>query len=133
MEQKEFSRTFIASMKRVARNVAPLVREKTKLNKEIAERQARLSDVEEEIAGYEVPIKKVTGGYTTEDLIERVVVDTGKVDKKTGKPIKDTQFNLKYPETIIPPVSEEGDMEVSPVESDLPFMTEDVMNPSTRI
>ena len=74
MEQKEFSRTFIASMKRVARNVAPLVREKTKLNKEIAERQARLSDVEEEIAGYEVPIKKVTGGYTTEDLIERVVV-----------------------------------------------------------
>lgn len=130
-EKEKFNRTFIASMKRVARNVAPLNREKAKLNKEIAERQARLVEVEEEIAGHEVSIKRVTGGYTTEDLIERVVVDTGKVDKN-GRAIKDTQFNLRYPETVIPPVENEGDMEVSPVE-ELPFMTEDVLNPSNEI
>lgn len=132
MAKKEFSRTFVASLKRVARNVAPLEREKAKLNREIAERQTRLNEVNEEIEGHEVAIKKVTGGYTTGDLVERVVVETGKTDKN-GKPIKDTQFNLKYPETIIPPVDEEGDKEVAPVESDLPFMTEDVMNPSTSI
>ena len=130
-EKEKFNRTFIASMKRVARNVAPLTREKAKLNKEIAERQARLVEVEEEIAGHEVSIKRVTGGYTTEDLIERVVVDTGK-DDKNGRPIKDTQFNLRYPETIVPPIENEGDKEVSPVDG-LPFMTEDVLNPSTEI
>lgn len=130
-EKERFNRTFIASMKRVAKNVAPLAREKAKLTKEIAERQARLVEVEEEIAGHEVSIKRVTGGYTTEDLIERVVVDTGKVDKN-GRPIRDTQFNLKYPETVVPPVEMENDNEGSPVD-ELPFMTEDVLNPSNEI
>lgn len=109
MAKKEFSKFFIASLKRVAQNVYPLVRKKTKLLEEIAERQAELESIQAQIDGYQVPIKEATGGYTTEDLITRVVVTTDKMDKD-GKPIKVTQYNLTYPETIIPELeSEEQD------------------------
>lgn len=129
-EKKEFNRNFIASMKRVAKNVAPLVREREKLQKEIAANEKRINEIDEDIAGNEVSIRRATG-YGVMDLVKREVVDTGKVDKN-GKPIKDTQFNLIYPETIVPPVQSEGDKEVAPVE-ELPFMVEDVMNPSNEL
>ena len=102
----EFSKFFIASLKRVAQNVYPLVRRKTKLLAEIAERQAELESIQAQIDGYQVPIKEATGGYTTEDLITRVVVTTDKMDKE-GKPIKVTQYNLTYPDTITPPEQEQ--------------------------
>lgn len=131
------NRNFIASMKRIARNVAPKVKERERLVKEIEAKQARIAELNEDIAGEETSIRRKTG-YGVMDLIKREVVDTGKVDKKTGKPIKDTQFNLRYPETILPPENElilenEENKEVAPVESELPFMTEDVMNPSSEI
>ena len=130
-KKEEFNRNFIASMKRIARNVAPKVKERERLVKEIEAKQARIAELNEDIAGEETSIRRKTG-YGVMDLIKREVVDTGKVDKKTGKPIKDTQFNLRYPDTILPPENE-GDKEVAPVESELPFMTEDVMNPSSEI
>ena len=130
-KEEKFNRNFIASMKRIARNVAPKVKERERLVKEIEAKQARIAELNEDIAGEETSIRRKTG-YGVMDLIKREVVDTGKVDKKTGKPIKDTQFNLRYPDTILPP-EDEGDKEVSPVESELPFMTEDVMNPSNEI
>lgn len=103
---KEFSKFFIASLKRTAQNVYPLVRRKTKLLGEIAEKQAELENIQAQIDGYQIPIKEATGGYTTEDLITRVVVTTDKVDKG-GKPVKVTQYNLTYPDTIIPEESTE--------------------------
>ena len=101
MAKKEFSKFFIASLKRTAQNVYPLVRRKTKLLAEIADKQAELESIQAQIEGYQVPIKEATGGYTTEDLITRVVLTTDKVDKD-GKPIKVTQYNLTYPDTIVP-------------------------------
>jgi microcompartment protein CcmL/EutN len=44
----------------------------------------------------------MTGGYTTEDLVVKESVNTGKLDSKTGKEIIQTRFVLKYPETVIP-------------------------------
>ena len=101
MAKKEFSKFFIASMKRTAQNVYPLVRRKTKLLEEMADMNAELQSIEAQIAGYQIPIKEATGGYTTEDLIVRKVTDTGKTDKD-GRPIKQTTYELKYPETVIP-------------------------------
>lgn len=102
MEKKEFSKFFIASLKRTAQNVQPLVRRKTKLLSQIYEMRNELCSLQAQIDGYQIPIKEVTGGYTTEDLVERVVTETAKLDKD-GKPIKMTQYILKYPETIVPP------------------------------
>lgn len=104
MAKKEFSKFFTASLKRTAQNVYPLVRRKHKLLDEIADRQAELESIEQKIAGYQIPIKEATGGFTTEDLVKREVIDTGKVDKD-GRPIKQTVYSLKYPETIIPEIT----------------------------
>lgn len=101
MAKKEFSKFFVASLKRTAQNVSPLVRRKQKLQAEIAEREEELKSIQFQLDTYEAPIKEATGGYSTEDLVTRVVEETGKVDKD-GKPIKMTRWVLKYPETIVP-------------------------------
>jgi len=113
--KKEFSKFFIASLKRTAQNVSPLVRRKQKLQAEIADREAELESIQKQLETYEAPIKEATGGYGTEDLIVRTVEVTDKTDKD-GKPIKSTKWNLKYPDTIIPPVEETADagMEMAP-------------------
>lgn len=99
--KKEFSKFFVASLKRTAQNVSPLVRRKQKLQAEIAEREEELKSIQVQLDTYEAPIKEATGGYGTEDLVIRTVEVTDKVDKD-GKPIKVTKWNLKYPETIVP-------------------------------
>ena len=43
----------------------------------------------------------MTGGYTTEDLVEKVVETTNSVDKD-GNPVKVTKYVLKYPDTVVP-------------------------------
>ena len=114
MSKKEFSKFFVASLKRTAQNVSPLVRRKQKLQAEIAERQAEIDSIQTQLDGFEAPIKEATGGYTTEDLIERVVEVTSKMDKD-GNPVKVTKWNLKYPETIVP-VEAEAEAEVATAE-----------------
>lgn len=101
-KKKEFSKFFIASLKRTAQNVNPLVRRKNKLLAQIGEMREELSSIQAQIDGYQIPIKEATGGWTTEDLVERLVTETTKLDKE-GKPIKMTQYVLKYPDTIVPP------------------------------
>lgn len=99
--KKEFSKFEIAVIKRTAQNVNPMVVKKAKLAKEInalQEEWDKLNTMQEQ---YEASIKTMTGGYGTEDLVEKVIEDTGKTDK-SGRPIKMTKYVLKYPETVIP-------------------------------
>lgn len=112
MAKKEFSKFFVASLKRTAQNVSPLVRRKQKLQAEIAEREEEMASIQKQLDTYEAPIKEATGGYGTEDLVIRTVEVTDKMDKD-GKPVKVTKWNLKYPETIIP---EEEAEEVNDIE-----------------
>ena len=107
MAKKEFSKFFIASLKRTAQNVSPLVRRKQKLQAEIAEREEELKSIQIQIDAHEAPIKEATDGYGTEDLVIRTVEVTDKLDKD-GKPVKVTKWNLRYPETIVP-VKQEGE------------------------
>lgn len=102
MEKKEFSKFFVGTLKRTAQNVSPLVIKKQKLLAKKNEIDTELEFIQEQIEQYEAPIKKVTGGYGTEDLIERVVEATDKTDKN-GNVVKVTKWNLRYPETIVPP------------------------------
>lgn len=111
--KKEFSKFFIASLKRTAQNVSPLVRRKQKLQAEIVDREKELESIQKQLETYEAPIKEATGGYGTEDLIVRTVEVTDKTDKD-GKPVKSTKWNLKYPDTIIPPVEETAEVDMAP-------------------
>lgn len=107
MAKKEISKFLGAAIKRTAMNCSQLTTKKAKLTKEIAEKQAELESIQVQLDSFQAPIKEATGGYTTEDLVRREIVDTGKVDKD-GKPIKQTKYVFIYPDTIIPPTDNEN-------------------------
>lgn len=111
MEKKSFSKIEIAVIKRTAQNVAQFVTKKEKLNAKIAELEAEKASLQPIIDSFQGPIKEMTGGYTTEDLVTREVVHTGKMDSKTGKEILQTRYILKYPDTVVP-VNEAAQEEV---------------------
>lgn len=116
MENKtKFTKFQVAQLKRTAQNVNQMVRRKETIVKNLNELNAELLQIQAQIDGWQSPIKMVFDGYTTEDLVEKVVTTTDKVDPKTGKNIKVTKFVLKYPETIVPPTvieSESGSVVV---------------------
>ena len=105
---KELSKFEIAAIRRTAQNVNAMVTKKTKLKEKIDALQAEYDQIEEAQEQFEVPIRRMTGGYGTEDLIVKVIEDTGKLDKD-GKPVKLAKYVLKYPDTILPPAMDGGD------------------------
>lgn len=107
---KEFSKFEIATIKRTAQNVAPLVRRKTKIKEQIAKLQEEYDLLNTQQLQWEQAIVTMTGGYTTEDLVDKVIETTNSVDKD-GNPIKVTKYVLKYPDTVVP-VQEEVQEEI---------------------
>lgn len=103
MTQKTFSSREIAQIKRTAQNVAPLVAKRDKVLTKVKELYDELETLDTQIDAWETAVKAMTGGYTTNELVSRVVTETIKED---GKPVKTTTFILKYPDTVIPPVGE---------------------------
>ena len=104
---KELSKFEIAAIKRTAQNVNAMVTKKTKLKEKIDALQAEYDKIEGAQEQFEVPIRKMTGGYGTEDLVEKVIEDTGKLDKD-GKSIKLTKYVLKYLDTMLHPTMDDG-------------------------
>lgn len=80
-----------AAIKRTAQNVNPLVVKKNKLKEKVEKLQEEIQDLETEIEGYEGGVVALTDGYMSEDLVTKVVEDSGKVDKE-GNPIKVTKY-----------------------------------------
>jgi seryl-tRNA synthetase len=151
--KKNFSKIEIAVIKRTAQNVAQFVNKKEKLNAEIEKVKASKEDIIAEIMAkasekadariankvakltaeiatlqpiidsFQSPIKNMTDGYTTEDLVIRETVHTGKIDANTGKEICQTRYVLRYPETVVPPVyntAEEEPKAEEQVEAEMP-------------
>lgn len=110
--EKKFSKIEIAAIKRTAQNVATFVTKKERIDAKIAELEAEKKALQPMIDAFQGPIKEMTGGYTTEDLVQREVVKTGKFDQKTGKEIIQTRYILKYPETVVPPTTGEAPQEL---------------------
>lgn len=102
--KKEFSKFEIATIKRTAQSVNPMVTRKNKITEQIEELQKEWDTLNAAQNQYEEAIRTMTGGYTTEDLVTKVIETTSAVDKN-GKPIKVTKYVLKYPDTIIPPTT----------------------------
>ena len=78
MEKKELSTRQWATIKRTAQNVLPLIEKRKKLEKYVAELEA----INAQIEGMEYGTKILTGGYTSEEIVKRVVSDY--VDPNTG-------------------------------------------------
>ena len=108
--EKKFSKIQIAVIKGTAQNVAQFVTKKERIDAKIAELEAEKASLQPIIDSFQGPIKEMTGGYTTEDLVVKEVVHTGKIDASNGKEILNTRYVLKYPETVVPaiPTTENG-------------------------
>ena len=123
--EKTFSKIEISVIKSAAKNAAPYVAKKHKLEaqiKEVDEKVAeqirkraeeKIEKIRLEMNGYQsiidslnASVKQITGGYTTEDLIDIKKEATGSMDPKTGKEIFKTVYALKYPETVVPPTTD---------------------------
>ena len=88
---KELTAHQMASIKRVAQNVNPLVTKKNKIISKLNELREEYDSVCNEINGHEMGVISLTGGFTIEYLVEKRIEDTGKIDKE-GKPIKVTKY-----------------------------------------
>ena len=90
---KKFSKFEIAAIKRTAASVNKYVERKKKLLAQQDSINAELESISTMLNTWEEPIKQMTGGYTTEDLVTKHVITTDK-----SQSIK---FELKYPETVV--------------------------------
>ena len=97
---KTFSTREIAQLKRTAQNVAPMVAKREKLYTKVKELYKEMEVLDAQIDAWESGTKIMTGGYTTSDLVSRVVKE---VTADDGKVTKTVSFVLKYPDTVLPP------------------------------
>lgn len=104
--ERKFNSRDIARIKRTAQNISEYVVKKERLQSQIVDLQAQIDQLQAMIDLESASTKTWTGGWGPEDLVKRVVVPTDKVDKN-GKIIKNTKFELIYPDTVIPPTEAE--------------------------
>lgn len=105
MAKKEFTKFELARMKRTAQNVEGFLKQKNKLEEKKAKIEEELAVINQQIELTDAPTIAMTG-YHTEDIIKKVVTPTDQVDKN-GNIIKKVTFEFIYPDTIVPPVTEE--------------------------
>ena len=114
--EKTFSKIEISVIKSTAKNVAPFVAKKAKVDLQIADTKEKIQKMLDEklnklelekkayqdiIDSMNQAVRQITGGYTTEDLVVVTKEGTGQMGEN-GKEIMKTCYNLKYPETVIP-------------------------------
>lgn len=102
---KKFTKFEIATIKRTAQNVSPMVSKKRKIAAQIIALKEEYDNLAKMQEQYEASIRTMTGGFSTEDLVNKVVETTNSLDKN-GNPVKITKFVLKYPDTVVPPMGE---------------------------
>ena len=88
--EKELTTRQFAPIKRVAQNVSPLVLKRNKLIQKIEELNNTIVELNEEIDGYEVGIKRLTGGLSSTDLIVRTVKSVERLDEEGNTIISTT-------------------------------------------
>ena len=79
----------VAALKRTAQNNYPLVAKRQKLEAKIDALKEEIDLIDAQIEGAEIGSKALTGGYTSFDLIDRVV--TTSVDA-AGNEVKKTSY-----------------------------------------
>lgn len=96
---KTFTTREIAQIKRTAQNVAPIVAKRERVYDKIKSLYMELETLDTQIDAWETAVKAMTNGFTTNDLVDRVVNETTTAD---GKVVKTVTYVLKFPDTVVP-------------------------------
>ena len=106
--EKKLNQTQLGIVKRIAQNVNGNFEKVAKLNEKIAALIEERDTLQTMIDEMEAPVIRITGGYKSTDLYDKVIIPqfnedgTPKLNDKTGYQIKTTKYVLKYPDTILP-------------------------------
>ena len=96
---KTFTTREIAQIKRTAQNVAPIVAKRERVYGKIKALYTELEVLDAQIDAWETAVKAMTNGFTTNDLVDRVVNETTTAE---GKVVKAVTYILKFPDTVVP-------------------------------
>lgn len=102
---EKFTKFQKANLKRYAQIMDPLISKRNRVAAKIAELQREVEGYQEQIDMTDALVKGMTGGYSIEAIVRKVITPTDKLDKN-GNVVKLTTFEFIHPETIIPPVEE---------------------------
>lgn len=102
---KTFTTREIAQIKRTAQNVAPIVAKRERVYAKIKSLYTELEVLDAQIDAWETAVKAMTNGFTTNDLVDRVVNETTTAE---GKVVKTVTYVLKFPETVVPVLDHEA-------------------------
>ena len=95
-----YNKFFIGTLKRKAQIIYPIQAKLDRALKAKAEAEAQIEELQEQINDENKSILKKTG-FNVMDLVKRVVTPTGKYDKNNQE-IKQTTWELIYPDTVVP-------------------------------
>ncbi len=99
---KKFTKWEISVIKTTAKNVSRFYAQQAKIAEKIETLKKEYEAVDATIESFETPIRTMTGGYSTADLVDRTVKEGASV----------ATYSLKYPSTIVPPCEQNGNMTV---------------------
>lgn len=88
---KELSRFEMAIVKRTAQNTKSLRTKRDKLVAKIAEAQLKLDEINETIEGFEAPIKTMTGGFTSEEILNGAMAVAAATEEAPAGEVDDTE------------------------------------------
>ena len=138
METKKINSRVAAQIKNIFKANENDYNRLKKINNKIADLEAERKEIEENIALTEQRVKNITGGYTSDQIIQVVVIPkfeedgvTPKFDKN-GYPMKDKKYTYRYPETIVPleeATAEEVSASVDEVKNDTEGADNDIYAP----
>lgn len=106
--EKKLNQMQLGIVKRIAQNVNSNFEKVAKLNEKIVALVEERDTLQAMIDEMEAPVIRMTGGYKSTDLYDKVIIPqfnedgTPKLNDKTGYQVKTTKYVLKYPDTILP-------------------------------
>ena len=86
---KELTRNELAVVKRTAKSTKPLRDKKAKLMAKLEEIQAEVKSIDESIEIFEAPIKHLTGGFTSEEVLNGTMEVAQAVEVENTQPAED--------------------------------------------
>lgn len=88
---KELSRFEMAIVKRTAQNTKSLRTKRDKLIAKIEAAQAELEVINETIEGFEAPVKTMTGGFTSEEVLGGAMAVAAATEEVPAGEVDDTE------------------------------------------
>lgn len=117
---RELSRFELAIVKRTAQNTKSLRTKRDKLVEKIEKAQEELNVINEAIEGFEAPIKTMTGGFTSEEVLAGIMAVAGATEAAPEEAVGEVEVPaseaVKLAEEVAPTTSPFGE-----VADEMPF------------